>query len=216
MKEIYLISGLGADHRLFKNQELEGIPVKVLPWIDPHRHESLESYAQRMCSYLPSDTRDVVLGGVSFGGIMAIEMSKQIPLEKIILISSIKTSDELPWRIKFWKYLPVYRLVSTANIGRAGLLSRWLFGIMTHGETQLFSEMVKATSPRFMKWAIDKIVHWNNSFIPPATVQIHGTRDLIFPLYNVKGPVMKIEGGTHIMVLSRAGEINTILKKELE
>jgi len=43
---------------------------------------------------------DPVLIGLSFGGIMCTEIAKQIPVEKIIIISSIKHSGELPFWMK--------------------------------------------------------------------------------------------------------------------
>ena len=49
MTKVFLISGLGADTRLYNNieipEELEVIPVD---WIDPHKTDTLTTYAQKI------------------------------------------------------------------------------------------------------------------------------------------------------------------------
>lgn len=65
-----------------------------------------------------------------------------------------------------------------------------------------------------MKWAIDKIVRWNNKTIPENIFHIHGSNDKIFPFDNVKMDAIIHEGG-HFMIMNKAEEVNEILKREL-
>jgi hypothetical protein len=94
MKHIYLISGLGADERVFKHLDLSGYKATYIQWLKPEKHESITSYAERLCGQIT--TTKPILIGLSFGGIMAVEIAKCIDTEKIILISSIKTRKEIP------------------------------------------------------------------------------------------------------------------------
>jgi pimeloyl-ACP methyl ester carboxylesterase len=214
MKKAYFISGLGADERLFKKQLEAGLPIIPIPWKIPFKDESIESYAQRIAKEIP-EGESVILGGVSFGGIVAVEMSKYVQVEKLILISSIKSYKELPWTIKIWKYMPVYKLTTAWIIQKLGLTARFIFGNMDKQEKELFSDMFMHTTPAFIKWSIPQIINWKNEYQEKNFIHIHGTADLIFPIGLINEPVIKIKGGSHVMVFTNR-RINEILKEELK
>src|SRR5258705_1104375 len=94
MRPIYCISGLGADEKVFINLQMKGHEMKYIPWLRPNKKERLDAYAKRMAEYIKHDSP--VLLGVSFGGMMGIEIAKQMRLQKLIIISSIKSDNELP------------------------------------------------------------------------------------------------------------------------
>ena len=64
------------------------------------QEETIANYAMRMCEDILH--KNPVLVGVSFGGIMAQEMSQFITTKKVILISSVKrqkrTAKKVPTR----------------------------------------------------------------------------------------------------------------------
>ena len=108
--KIYAISGLGADERVFKFLKLNA-HIEVLHWIKPKRDESIQDYALRLSSKINTDEKFCLMG-VSFGGLIAIEISKILNPELTILISSAKTESELPLiyktfgKTKISKFLP--------------------------------------------------------------------------------------------------------------
>ena len=89
MKDLYLLSGLGADKRVFHFLNLGENHIHHIHWICPLKNESLTEYAGRLCQHIKSATP--ILTGVFFGGMVAIEIGKIIKAEKIILISSART-----------------------------------------------------------------------------------------------------------------------------
>ena len=92
----YFIPGLGADCRVFKNIKLPDSFIRInLEWIHPVEEESLESYALRMGEKIDA-SEPFILIGLSFGGMLAIEISKIKPPVELVLISTIHISDELP------------------------------------------------------------------------------------------------------------------------
>src|SRR5687768_12225467 len=109
MKTIYHISGLGADDRVFKFLQLKDVNEKFIRWIKPDSQESLSEYCKRLTSQIdPADK--IVLIGISFGGIVAQEISKYIKVDKVIIISSIKSPSELDWKLTLVRYLRLYFL----------------------------------------------------------------------------------------------------------
>ena len=95
MKTVYVFSGLGADERVFHKIDFSGYDVHFIKWITPQKNESIESYALRLTSQITKPLP--VLIGLSFGGMMAVEVAKHIATEKIILISSAKSKNEIPF-----------------------------------------------------------------------------------------------------------------------
>lgn len=83
--DIYLFSGLGADQRVFQSINIPLYNLIYIQWIEPNINESMESYAERLLTQIKS--LNTIFLGVSFGGIMAIEVAKLIEVEKVILIS---------------------------------------------------------------------------------------------------------------------------------
>ena len=213
MTPAYFISGLGADERLFKKQIEDNLPIKVIPWLIPEKNETIEFYARRMSLQIPKNTEPVILGGVSFGGIMAIEMSRYISTKKIILISSVKNHLEIPFYIRMWKYFPIYKFIGGQFLKKGGILIRYIFGTMPLEEKSTFIKMVNDSNPEFIVWAADKICNWKNKIGCEGIIHLHGTSDLIFPIYKIRKPVFEIKGGTHIMVLTASAQVNNLLKK---
>lgn len=209
---IYVISGLGADERVFHKLEFGGVSPTFIKWIDPNKRETLEEYATRLREQIT--TSNPVLIGLSFGGIMAIEIAKQIKTEKIILLASAKTKFEIPsyyrsaGRIKLYNYIPAKLLKKT------NFIVFWFFGAKTEEDKNLLKRILLDTDPKFFKWAIDKISRWKNELILDNILHIHGTSDRIFPIKNVRCD-LKIKGGGHLMTLDKADELNEILNKNL-
>ena len=85
MKTVYVFSGLGADERVFYKIDFGNCAVIFIKWIAPKKNESIECYAVRITAQIT--TTHPVLVGLSFGGMMAVEVAKHIATEKIVLIS---------------------------------------------------------------------------------------------------------------------------------
>lgn len=207
MKEIFLISGLGADRRVFEFLDLSGYNLNYVDWIPSQLNESIEHYAQRLLEQIPVE--NPILIGVSFGGMMAVEIGKLIKTEKIILISSIQTKDELPGYLNLVARSKVDWLIPTPP-------PRWilfyLFGVKGKYEKELLAGIVRDTDPTFFKWALNKIFSWKNGVDLPNLIRIHGTDDRIFP--NRKADYLIPHGG-HFMIVTKAAEVSICIKRSL-
>lgn len=211
MSRIYLIAGLGADTRVYNNINLnDEHEVITVDWVEPNLNDTLVTYAQRLI-YQYNIRPNSVLIGNSLGGIIAVEIAKFIPVEKVILISSIKTSDEAPWYFKLFRALPVYKLIPGKVFNLMGFMIKPLFGHMSREDAWLFSDMLKKSSPAFMKWAMYAILHWKNEIVPPNLYHITGDKDLVFDYKRIKNATI-VKGGTHIMIFDKAKEIDKLLK----
>ncbi|PVH25498.1 alpha/beta fold hydrolase [Sphingobacterium corticibacter] len=211
-REIYIFSGLGADERVFQKLDFSGHKIAFIKWIAPQKDETIEQYATRLREQIP--TTKPILIGLSFGGIMAVEVAKQIETEKVILIASAKTKHEIPIYYRVAGSLRLHKILPTALLKKSNAITNWLFGAESTSDKALLKQIVIDTDPLFLRWAIDKIALWKNQDEPHNLIHIHGTRDKILPYRFIKN-VIKVKGGGHFMTLNKEDELNRILKQEL-
>ncbi len=212
MKNIYIFSGLGADERVFKYLDFSGFNVTFIQWIIPINNETIENYAKRLTEQIL--TEQPILIGLSFGGIVATEVAKLIETEKIILIASAKTQQEIPFYYRFAGRLKIHRLLPTRLLKQPNFLANWFFGTKNKADRKLLSDILHDTDPTFLKWAIDKIVNWTNRVRQKNVHHIHGTADRILPFRFVQCD-FKILGGGHFMTVNKADELTQTLRKLL-
>ncbi|HLC84033.1 MAG TPA: alpha/beta hydrolase [Bacteroidia bacterium] len=210
MKTIYIFSGLGADHRVFQKIDFGENKVTHIPWIAPLQNESIEAYAKRISK--PITDNESILIGLSFGGMMAMEVVKHIKVRKVILISSAKTKHEIPFLYKALGALKVHKVVPVLFMKRSNFISNWLFGVESAFDKNLLKQILEEFDERFLKWAINAIVTWENTAVYAGVKHIHGTKDRILPFKNVK-PDFAVKNGGHFMVLNKAEEISGLLKQ---
>ena len=211
-KVIYCISGLGADEKVFNNLELNGHELIHIPWLRPNKKETIVEYASRMREQIRESP--AVLLGVSFGGMIGIEIAKQIQLEKLIIVSSIKNAKELPaWmryvgQLQLNKFLPIrsYKFIEKIDNDR--------LGVSNEEEREMVQEYRKAADRIYMNWAVNEVLNWKNDWLPENIVHIHGDKDKIFPIKKISASHV-IKDGTHLMVYNRAKEISRILHQLL-
>lgn len=206
-----MLSGLGADKRVFDFLDLHGFKLIHIDWIKPLEDEKIESYAHRLLLQIKTSRPTMI--GVSFGGIIAIEIAKQIEINKLILISSVKTKADIPFRYRLAGNLWMNKLIPAPLYRKANFVVYWLFGIRKKKEKELLKTIMDDADNDFVDWATNEIVTWENEKQVPNVVTIHGTADRIFPF---KEADHKVEHGGHLMVVSKADEVSRILRSILD
>ena len=212
MEHIYLFSGLGADHRVFMGLDFSGYEVTHIKWIPNQKNESLEHYASRLVEQMKSDEPTLI--GLSFGGIIAVEIAKLIKTKRVILLASVKTFKELPKVYRIFAPLNLHRLLPNWLLVRSNFIVNWLFGTESKPDRILLSEILRDTDPVFLKWALGKISNWKNIDVHGNLKHIHGTADRIFPFKFVKCD-FPIDGGGHFMTVNKTAELSKIIRQIL-
>ncbi|GAB4430280.1 MAG: hypothetical protein OHK0039_48960 [Bacteroidia bacterium] len=112
---LYLIPGTGADGRCFGRLDIDSAyEVVVLEHLVLLPGERLDGYARRMAEGRIDTTRDFSLLGVSLGGMVAVEIAKTCPPHQLFLVASAKGKNELPFRYRMFRHLPLYKLFGDA------------------------------------------------------------------------------------------------------
>ena len=212
-QRIYCISGLGADEKIFANLKIPGRELVHIPWLRPEKKEKIGDYARRMAASLRDPSP--VLIGVSFGGMMSIEIARQFQLERIFIISSVKQRAEMPAWMKWTGQLQLNKFLPTkSNSLTEGIDNRKL-GVSSEREKEMVRYYRKTADAVYMNWAINEVLNWKNEWIPEKLVHIHGTKDNMFPVKMIRNAQL-IEGGTHLMIYNRAPDIAACISHELD
>lgn len=216
MPKVYFVSGLGADERVFQFLDLPHVEPIYVKWLTPFEKETISHYAGRLISTQIDKDQDVYLVGISFGGIICQEIAKQIACKKVIIISSVKSAKEMGNQYKVLKCLRVDRVLPAKLLKDSNLrTAAYYFSTESEAETTFVKRIIEDTDEVFLKWAIDKIMTWDNHNEVPHLIHIHGSHDKIFPLKDIKGNVKKISGG-HFMIVNKADIVSALLNQELD
>ncbi len=204
--------GMAANPTIFEHIKLpeDKFQIHWLEWKIPNKNESLESYAKRMIKDISHD--NVVLLGVSFGGILVQEMSKHMSLKKLFVVSSVKSHHELPKRFKLLKYTKAYKILPTQLVGNIDLLAKYAFGETIKKRVELYKKYLSVNDKAYLDWAIEQVVCWDEEEANPDAIYIHGDKDFVFP-HSCEGDCIVIKGGTHIMIINKYKWFNENLPK---
>jgi pimeloyl-ACP methyl ester carboxylesterase len=213
---LILLPGMGADRRMFREQ-IAALENLVIPdWINPEAGQTLASYARRMAETVDPGGPCFV-GGASFGGMVALEMTPHLDARACFLIGSIRSPRELPRRIRMLRPLATIAPRWTFRIlrgpARAMLAAGPLIRPVARSALQQFVDVDKY----FMCWASLAILRWEPSSepIPAPVLQIHGDRDRILP-HRLTRPDRLVSGAGHLLTMTFPQEVNEFLRSHME
>lgn len=209
---LILFSGLAADASVFAEQKRCFTQLIVPAWPKPRSDDTLDSYSARLADGIRTGA-DTIIGGASFGGIIAIHVAQYVQPAAVILIGSVRSPTELPRWIRFCRPLkslipliPV-RLLQLCCAPTASQLARRWFPVHCS-----LARQFRNADPTVFKWSLARILDWD---IAPAldcpVFQIHGDRDCILPI-RYTNVANKIVGGGHVISLTHSHEVNDFIR----
>lgn len=211
---ILLLPGLGLDERLYASQKIEFPQLSVPPWLTPRWFESLTEYGRRMAESV-NPGGPCFVGGMSFGGMVAWEMSRHLDCRGCFLISTIRSPQELPYLARFlapwaWILPPRSDLLGAA----AGTAMLWTVGRVFPPKWRQFCVHLSKTRAPILPWACRAVVSWKPSPVTCPVYQIHGDFDPLLPHGHTQPDVVIPRGG-HLLPLTHPFAINDLLRRGL-
>lgn len=211
---IYFVPGLAANTKIFEYLSLPEVQFELhfLDWILPlSLEEPIESYAKRMAENINHE--NPILVGVSFGGVMVQEISKVINCKQVIIISSIKSRKELPYRLKVAQKTKAYKLVPTKVLENIEEYEHYFMGDYLKKRAELYKLYLSVRDANYLQWAIHNVLNWQQKEPLNYVQHIHGNKDEVFPVKYIKNAII-VNEGTHIMILNKAKVISKIIENE--
>lgn len=111
------------------------------------------------------------------------------------------------------KHFSLHKVISERQHRKMAYQGRWIIGF---GKSYVpeFLGMVNSMTENYFKYCINIIVSWEGKEPPKNSIHIHGDTDRLL-WYKCVKPDYTIKQGSHAMIVFKAEEINTIIKKEL-
>ena len=209
--DVFFMPGMAANSKIFEFLEFpKNFKPHYLEWFQPNENEGLKSYVDRLSKEIKG--KNIILVGVSFGGIIVQELSKIMVVKKVIIISSVKSRHELPLMMQLSKKTKAYKYLPLNWIDDFESLVVFVFGPMIKKRISLYRKYLSFRDENYLKWAIHQIVNWEQNKPHKSTIHIHGTHDLVFPSIYIKNAIF-VNGGNHAMILRKATWFNENLPK---
>lgn len=217
-----LLPGLGADRELFTPQQraLGDCLVVVSPQPSSPT-DSFTEVAAQVAGKLQSDgllDEPYVLGGMSFGGSMALEIARRVsrPPERLMLIASNRTSDSIPARFRWARSLGglAPRSIAPSVLARLARFFAWRDGLDAAGAAWL-TEIARRTDVPLLLWGGHAIAGWSFTEADAESLgvpiyQAHGARDWVLPIAR-RHVSLPLEEGRHLINWTHADLINAWL-----
>ena len=209
--KLYGISGLGADKRVFEHLSLDCafIPIE---WIEPLKNEPIEDYSIRLSKAI-SQEEDFGIIGVSFGGLVAVEISKRLKSKLTILVSSVETRLELRRLYRIIGKTTIIKRLPQFLFDPPRVIAHWLFGAR---HKKLLNQILDDTDLNFAKWAVNQLTKWKNEErLSNPILKIVGARDKLIPP-SKDDSQQCIVHGEHFMIVDRATEISLLINERIK
>ena len=172
--DIFFMPGMAANPKIFEFIKLPvNFKIHHLEWKMPIKNESISDYALRIST--PIKGKNIIIIGVSFGGILVQEISKIIDCTKVIIISSVKSNKELPLLMQIGKKTKEYKFFNIKWIQDFESLALFVFGPIVKNRIELYRKYLSVREEIYLKWSIHQIVNWEQTKPIKDIVHIHGT-----------------------------------------
>ena len=216
-RPLILLPGMGADARMYLPLRAQVPHLRVLRLREHRAGEPLPAYAARLATEIPDGA---IVGGSSFGGMLAVQMALIRPVHAVLLIGSAPD----PARIPLMALAGTMRLLPEAALGASaspGWLAGLGFGFGEVRQAAMFRRMLAATPSGFVRWAVaalrgaEPIDRARLDALPGGWHAIHGTRDRIIPI-RTQPHAVRLPGAGHLPALTHPRAVAAWLRPLLE
>ncbi len=205
----YLIPGMGADKRLFQRFQLTNGKVHHLDWIAHGESKNLKEYARLMASRIQTENNIIV--GSSMGGMVTVEISKQINPLGVVLVSAPTGRHEFPRSLKGLRALKLHRALNAKQIMRISRLCDLFMGFKTKEQREMFYDMLSGNGEDFLHFSVGAVLEWDNITPPPVPfIQILGSRDKLFSHKRIRSAHV-IDGSGHFTAFEKGADVSQVI-----
>jgi pimeloyl-ACP methyl ester carboxylesterase len=213
--KLLLLSGLGADGRLFRELRTPGVELATPGHLEPLEGEAMSAYARRVADR-HGVTEEMAVGGASFGGFVAAEIAAQRPCAGLILIGSAPSSRGIA---------PALALVEQLSRGAPDAALRMMFQVdprvvslvetLSAEHRALLMDMFRRMPVATLRRLAAMVFRWPGAGAPRAPVhRIHGAKDRIIHAARNEVDAM-IDGAGHLPTFTHPEAVSRFVVQRL-
>ncbi|MEM7572638.1 MAG: alpha/beta fold hydrolase [Bacteroidota bacterium] len=215
MPRLHLISGLAADRSAFDRLgTFTSLPLNYIDWLPNHPEEPLADYAQRLIKHYQIREDDLLLG-LSFGGLVSLEIARILASPKVILLSSFRDKQDLQPPLYWSLRLGLHRIIPKYRLRLINGMLKYQFSAVSEAGRKVLDRMLNQSDLALTKWSVQKIAE--TKYRPLAITAVYsllGDADRMVRTWPHE-QLSIIPGGGHFMVFEQAEAVTAQLKKIL-
>jgi pimeloyl-ACP methyl ester carboxylesterase len=208
---IYCFHGQGSTGKIFGDLRVDSsYIIQLVEYSTPEKGMTMQSFAKALATQIDT-TAPFILLGVSLGGMLCTELSEWLHPRQTIIISSAKNRGELPFRYRFQKTIPLYKLFPGKLLVLGAKILQPIVEPDRRKNKETFKEMLASKNGSYMKRTIQLVINWERTSNTHKIYHLHGNNDHTLPYRNIKTPDFTVNNGSHMMTLTRAEHISAVL-----
>ena len=215
-QRMILFPGIAADERMYADLQVQDRPLITPRLLIPQRSETMADYAQRHAEWLNVGKDDIV-GGCSFGSMLASEICRQREARALILLSGALSSATLTDSAQRLNNINRF----TTAVLPCGLM-RWImqrpaflrvvFGSADPVYIDLGRAMIQQTPCELLRRGLYLAAnYWSQQQLNCAVFALHGANDRVLLPPAVEHCQLIADAG-HGMVVSHAQQVSRFLQ----
>ena len=194
---IYALPGMGADKRVFPGAWQQVANVKFVEWAPYVSARSIPELAAAIVEGESMEDGDSIIG-TSLGGMVACEISKILRIDRLVLVASAVTKDE------------VSRLLALLGPLAPMAPLRFVQAVSTSVPAEL-ARMFEGADERFIQSMCRAIFEWEGLGVGNSgLIRIHGKSDLV--IRHPGEADLTVDGG-HMIAMTHAAECVAFLER---
>jgi pimeloyl-ACP methyl ester carboxylesterase len=161
-------------------------------------------------------TENNLIIGSSMGGMVTVEIAKQISPLGAVLVSAPTGRHEFPRSLKSLRALKLHRALNANHVMRISKLCDLFMGFKTEQQRAMFYDMLQGNGHEFLHFSVGAVLEWNNTTPPPVPfIQILGSQDKLFSHKKIRNAHI-IEGSGHFTAFEKGKEVSEIIVRWAE
>jgi len=203
---VLLITGFALDRRAFSPLALPP-EFETFDLIPARAGESLREYALRMAGEIGLKPGDII-GGVSLGGMLALEMARAVDVRGALLIASATHPRHIRKRFRMWTWLApcapdflisrVFRLVPAVLAWQR---------MLEPADQALLADIMGRFPPALLRAFPPMIRRWPGCRPPARFRHLHSTGDWLIRPAGDPQTLTLVKGRNHLLTVSHPREV---------
>ncbi len=213
---VFLLPGYALDSRAFKRLDLPIPPFHLVDFIPVRSGDTLTTYASRLADDIGFTPEDII-GGLSLGGMIALEIARLRGARKVLLMSSCSRVEDIRpffrFAARFAPFIPVRLAKSAYPLVVLALKFKKVFA--KNSETLLYG-MVENFPDSLMKRFPRMMLDWKGASPHCPVLRLHSQGDWLIRPAGSPSELTLLPGGHHLISLSHAEEVRRFLLQAVE
>jgi pimeloyl-ACP methyl ester carboxylesterase len=198
---IVLLPGMIADETLYARVRAVR-PLTLVPWPSPQRGWSMADCARAIIAR-DAITADDVVGGISLGGMMALEIARVVRVRRVALISSCRRLEHIS------------RALISLAAAQPWLPARALRDAplpqLARADRARLQAIAARMDPQLLRWSCQALRAWRgDAGVACPISQLHGANDLLIAARRVRPDVL-VRGAGHFLCLTHPHRVAAFL-----